>query len=164
MHHKYFVFAEGLKLGVPLWILFWHDWDKLLPDEFIPYARCFYKPDGTGQYLESTAFARAWMLHQHRNNHHWQYWLLTLDSGETKALHMPEVYRLEMMADWHGAGRAYKKPEDGAWTPQDTVDWYEKGKATKQLHPMTRMWVEADLIEYADFAAKEKTHETITGS
>lgn len=75
LRHKWFVFQECLKLGVPLWIAILHDWDKFLPDEFIPYAKTFYKPDGSKQYIESMDFAHAWMLHQHRNKHHWQYWL-----------------------------------------------------------------------------------------
>lgn len=73
--HKFFVFLECLKLGVPIWIALLHDWDKFLPDEWLPYARTFYKPDGSRQYVESVEFAHAWMLHQHRNKHHWQYWL-----------------------------------------------------------------------------------------
>lgn len=75
LKHKWFVFVAGLKLGVPVWMLILHDWDKFLPDEWFPYARTFYKPDGTKQYVESVEFAHAWMLHQHRNKHHWQYWL-----------------------------------------------------------------------------------------
>jgi hypothetical protein len=164
LRHKYFVLLEGLKLGVPLWILICHDWDKFLPDEFVPYARCFYKPDGTKQYVESPAFNEAWLLHQNRNKHHWQYWLLTLDSGETIALMMPKVYRLEMIADWHGAGRAYKKSEDGAWTPMDTVDWWEKTKATKQIHPITRILIEAELADYVFYIAGGKYHATTTDS
>lgn len=76
LRHKWFVFKACLQLGVPLWIAILHDWDKFLPDEWFPYARTFYAPDGTKQYQESVDFARAWMKHQHRNKHHWQYWLL----------------------------------------------------------------------------------------
>lgn len=74
LRHKWFVFKACLQLGVPLWIAILHDWDKFLPDEWLPYARTFYAPDGTKQYVESVDFARAWMKHQHRNKHHWQYW------------------------------------------------------------------------------------------
>lgn len=73
--HKWFVFLACLQMGVPLWSAILHDWDKFLPDEWLPYARTFYKPNGEKQYVESVDFARAWMKHQHRNKHHWQYWL-----------------------------------------------------------------------------------------
>ncbi len=155
LHHKRCVLIEGLRMGcVPLWMLILHDWDKFLPDEFIPYAKCFYKPDGTKQYMESDAFDEAWLKHQNRNKHHYQYWLLTLDRGETKALMMPLVYMREMIADWHGAGKAYKKPEDGPWTPQDTMDWWNKTKDTKIIHPTTRILIEAELADYIYYTAK----------
>lgn len=75
IRHKWFVFLACLQFGVPLWTALLHDWDKFLPDEWLPYARTFYKPDGSKQYIESVEFAQAWMLHQHRNKHHWQYWV-----------------------------------------------------------------------------------------
>lgn len=75
MRHKLFVFRAGRKLHVPLFTLVFHDWDKFLPDEWFPYARTFYKPNGEKQYDAGYEFAHAWMLHQHRNKHHWQYWL-----------------------------------------------------------------------------------------
>ncbi len=81
LRHKWFVFVNCIKLGVPIWIAIAHDWDKFLPDEWLPYARCFYATDGSKQYVESVDFAHAWMLHQHRNKHHWQYWLwIQMDS------------------------------------------------------------------------------------
>lgn len=90
LRHKWFVFQACLKLGVPLLIAIFHDWDKFLPDEWFPYVHTFYAPNGSKQYKESTAFAYAWMLHQHRNKHHWQYWLkLHIPTPETDAM-LPE--------------------------------------------------------------------------
>lgn len=167
LRHKWFVFWECLKLGVPLWIAIFHDWDKFLPDEFLPYARTFYALDGTKQYVESVDFARAWMKHQHRNKHHWQYWLnagktplsrtniLVWDRGTSSIViedgvfdwdthgvisvrePMPDVYRREMLADWRGAGLANGN--------SDTRGWYLANKDKLKLHPETRVWVEAQL-------------------
>ncbi len=134
LRHKWFVFVACIKLDVPLWIAIFHDWDKFLPDEWFPYARTFYKPDGSKQYVESEAFTFAWNAHQKRNKHHWQYWMITWDRGETETLPMPKVYCLEMLADWIGAGRAMGKP--------DTKAWYIDNKEKLKLHPMTRAWVE----------------------
>jgi hypothetical protein len=75
LRHKWYVFLACLQFRVPLWSAVLHDWDKFLPDEWLPYARTFYKLDGTSQYVESIDFAQAWMKHQHRNKHHWQYWV-----------------------------------------------------------------------------------------
>lgn len=80
--HKWFVFLECCKLGIP-WRGLVHDISKLRPSEFFPYADFFavqqprdktgyYKPTDTG----NAAFDFAWFLHQKRNAHHWQYWIL----------------------------------------------------------------------------------------
>lgn len=165
LRHKWYVFWACLELGVPIWIALLHDWDKFLPDEWVPYARTFYKPDGSKQYVESVEFARAWMLHQHRNKHHWQWWLnagrvalprtniMVWDRGNPSILigervwdwdgeisirePMPAVYRREMLADWIGAGKALGKP--------NTWEWYEDNKDKIKLHPETRAWIEQQL-------------------
>lgn len=149
MRHKKFVFQECLKLNIPIFIAIFHDWDKFLPDEFIPYAKTFNNEDGSpksirdksGYYaaalIKENAFDMAWLLHQKRNKHHWQWWILPLDDGGFKAMPMSELYRKEMLADWRGAGRAYGNP--------DTLAWYTKNKDNMQLHPQTRIWIEDQL-------------------
>lgn len=148
--HKWFVFLACFQMGVPIWSAILHDWDKFLPDEWLPYANYFYGikgkkrgADGTYQRTsdEDPAFDRAWLLHQKRNKHHWQWWILNEDSGKVKLFPMPDLARREMLADWMGAGRAYVPN----WTPLETGNWYEKNKDKMQLHPETRAWVEAQL-------------------
>lgn len=146
LRHKWFVLQAGRDLGVPLWQLLMHDWDKFLPDEWFPYANFFFDSQGnkinrrskTGYYKPTdtgdAAFDYAWLLHQKRNKHHWQWWVLPEDSGGVKLLPMPDVYRREMLADWRGAGRAQGTP--------DTLAWYIANKEKMQLHPETRAWIE----------------------
>lgn len=151
LRHKWFVFLECSKVG-----LFWrgliHDWSKLRPSEFIPYARHFYgkrkrqgikrgrnesgyyKPYDTGD----TAFDFAWLLHQKRNRHHWQWWILPEDNGGTKIFPMSPTYRKELLCDWHGAGRAINGK-------RDSKTFYLKNKDNIQLNPETRQWVEQQL-------------------
>jgi len=117
-----------------------HDISKFLPSEWFPYARCFYAPDGSKQYKEGINFALAWNYHQKRNRHHWQYWLITWDRGISEPLPMPEIYVWEMIADWMGAGRAIT----GKW---ETIEWYKKNKDIIQIHPETRLLVEAILLK-----------------
>lgn len=136
LRHKWFVFLACLKMRVPIWQAVIHDWDKFLPDEWFPYVHTFYKPDGSKQYIESHAFAAAWNLHQKRNKHHWQFWLLTWDRGETVPLEMPEIPVREMIADWIGAGRAIA----GTTDPKP---WYQKNCDKIRLHPTTRRLVES---------------------
>lgn len=143
LRHKFYVFQECLKLGVPLWIAIVHDWDKFLPDEWFPYVNFFHgknakaKRDKTGYYKPTdtgdTAFEWSWFLHARRNKHHWQWWVFPTE-GDNKVLPIPDVYRREMLADWRGAGRAQGTP--------DTRVWYEANKHKMQLHPETRAWIE----------------------
>lgn len=150
MRHKWFVFWAAVELRVPLWIALAHDWDKFLPDEWFPYARCFYAPDGSKQYQESVAFARAWMLHQHRNKHHWQWWLevnipshncsmplhktnyLVWDRGEAQRI----VLRNSGPTEWHELIEPYPS-DDFVPTPMSDLarremlaDWIGAGKAS----------------------------------
>lgn len=138
MRHKHFVAIAGLKLGVNPLRLLVHDWHKFLPSEWGPYVRAFYAPDGSRQYLESDDFKNAWRLHQHRGSHHWQFWLVTMDRGETIPLEMPYPCFMEMIADWYGAGRAIS----GKW---GAPEWYEKNRERIMLAPNTRHYVESIL-------------------
>lgn len=139
LRHKWYVFVECCALGIP-WLGLIHDASKFLPSEFIPYTRYFYGNEADKQIVEPL-FDVAWLHHQHRNKHHWQRWLLTMDSArgsdKLSALPMPERYQREMLADWRGAGRAYGNA--------DTAGWYRENRGQMMLHPDTRAWIEAHL-------------------
>lgn len=131
-----------------------HDMSKFRPSEFIPYARYFYgrwyawnnlsgdikNHIATRDIKEHVdeAFNEAWLKHQHRNKHHWQYWVLKEDSGALIAMNMPDNYQKEMIADWIGAGKAINGTND-------VKDWYYKNRSNMILHPATRFWVEQHL-------------------
>ena len=138
LRHKYFVFIECWKLGIP-WLGLIHDLSKFTPSEWAGYTRYFYGEHKTAEI--ETDFDVAWLHHQHRNKHHWQRWLLTLDSersdGKLFAVPMPDRYRREMLADWNGAGQAYGNP--------NTAEWYLQNRDQMQLHPETRAWIESQL-------------------
>ena len=133
--------------------LYWqgliHDLSKWRPSEFFPYARFFYGPKPpkrniTGYYKPTDtgndAFDYAWLLHQKRNPHHWQFWILPEDEGGVKVLSMPPCYRLEMLCDWYGASMAQGYSGKSA-------TWYTANKHKMQLHPETREWVEANVSD-----------------
>lgn len=85
-----------------------HDKSKWMPDEYNAYADHFYRGAGT-----RAEFDKAWLLHIHRNPHHWQYWVLREDAGSTKVLDMPLVYIVEMICDWHSF--SMKNPKSTAF-------------------------------------------------
>ena len=156
VRHKWWVFVAGMKLrryGLA-WRLFIHDWSKFLPDEWIPYASFFYGdyyPWETAKHIGldweysqegvSSAFDLAWLIHQRRNKHHWQFWVLLQDDGDLKLIDMPDTYAWEMVCDWMGAGRAIT----GKW---EVKLWYEQNKTTMKLSHRTRMVVEDILAKH----------------
>lgn len=81
--HRWYVFQEARKLGIPFLGLI-HDWSKYLPSEFIPYARYFNGGYARGEQPEDVklAFDFAWLHHQRWNKHHWQSYLLHNDVAE----------------------------------------------------------------------------------
>lgn len=145
--HKYYVFLSCKKLGVPIFIAIWHDMDKFLPKEFIPYARVFFDKNGKPNKIYSdkssydpnnikpvSEFSFAWLLHQ-RNKHHWEAWVSIGDCGNLKPLPIPEIYLREMVADWMGAGMAY----DGKSNPNG---WYFKNKYSIVMEKNSRILLE----------------------
>lgn len=188
IRHKWFVFLACCHRRM-YWLGIIHDWSKLLPSEFFPYAKHFYgkgkrnccgckhiwgsqcgiNGSGIGQgeqasdckdYIKKEArdqtgyykptdtgdpdFDFAWLLHQKRNRHHWQWWILPEDEGGVKILQMQGRYVAEMLCDWLGASRAQRS---GSSVP----DWYSANGRKMQLHTITR-----DVIEYALGAMRRK--------
>lgn len=78
--HKYYVFIECCKLGIP-WLGIIHDLSKFLPCEFFAYARYFHGSNPRSA-ENKPAFDVAWLHHQKSNKHHWQYWILQYDNAE----------------------------------------------------------------------------------
>jgi hypothetical protein len=162
LRHKWFVSIECFKRGI-IWRGLLHDLSKFRPSEFIPYAKYFYGPKGenlqaqrrdkTGYYKPTDtgdeAFDWAWLLHQKRNKHHWQYWILPTDNEGVKILPIDYEYIVEMVNDWVGAGKAqgYFSPKDQPM--QETIKWYDKNKDKMQLHPESRKQIEQLIKEWS---------------
>lgn len=151
--HKYYVTVECFKRGL-YWRGIVHDMSKLLPSEFIPYAKYFYgvypslndihgdaRNSYSGEFKETVknSFDKAWLLHQKRNPHHWQYWILQNDSDGIAKLEMPYNYLLEMFCDWIGAGKAINGK-------RDVVGWWGNNKDKILLAENTRKRIE-ELID-----------------
>lgn len=124
LKHKYYVFREGRKLGLPIVQLLMHDYSKFFPDEWMASVDFNSGGKGSQEMLKK---------HYKRNRHHPQYWV---KNGQAKP--MPKHYRLEMIADW--AAMDILKNEQSS-------DWYYREGYKLPFHPETRAWVEAYLAE-----------------
>lgn len=152
--HKWLVSVECFKHGI-WWRGLTHDLSKFRPSEFRSYARHFYGDgtgiktgrDSSGYYspgvTEDEAFNFSWLLHQKRNDHHWQWWWLKRDDGGERSFRMSRPAMLEMVCDWVGAGIAIsgtRSPKDDPY--RETRKWYRKSKGKLLLHEDTREEVE----------------------
>lgn len=160
--HKYYVLIECWKRGLILQGIT-HDLSKFRPSEFFPYANFFYgKPFPSDNWhgdirnhirYQSTeagykeAFDYAWLLHQKRNPHHWQYWLLQKDDGDLIQIRIPQKYLLEMLCDWIGAGKAqgYHSPKNDPY--KEVTAWYQKNQHNIRLSLQNRCAIE-NIIYY----------------
>lgn len=128
---------------------FAHDQSKSEPDEYEAYDAYFY--GGNRSYAVVQEYQKAWLLHIHRNPHHWQHWILINDDpneGEI-VLEMPMNYILEMICDWWAF----------SWAKGDLTEifkWYDEHKAYMRLHTNTRKQVENILDKIAEKLAEEK--------
>jgi hypothetical protein len=140
--HKWYVFVVGRKLKVSYWRLLKHDLSKFSPVEFGRYARQFY---GKGD----DNFSLAWVHHQNRNDHHWEYWISRSKHNNGRingALPMPEMAIREMVADWLAAGKVYS----GEWPDLHNFTWFRQNAPNMNMNILT--WIK--LQEVLDEAAR----------
>jgi len=158
IRHKWYVGLECWREGL-YWRALTHDLSKFYPSEWFPYMNYFYGKvgddiskgrDETGYYKPTDtgdkAFDWAWFLHQKRNSHHWQYYVLPEDEGGLKILEMSKKDRLEMVCDWVGAGKAQGNFSKGGDRFSETKKWYAKNKDKMRLHPNTIKWIESKIL------------------
>lgn len=141
LKHKWYVFLECMKLGVPIWGALIHDWQKFAPAEWGPYRQNFFVDwgdVGKSKWVKKR-YELAWFHHLHYGPHHWEYWVQednkNVDYLSVEILEMPDRYRREMLADWNGAGLAINGVNN-------TKEFYERRKDSIVLHERTREWAE----------------------
>lgn len=108
-----------------------------------PYDAYFY--GGNRSYQVVRDYEYAWLLHIHRNPHHWQYYILHHDDPEEEEtmLDMPYEYILEMICDWWSF----------SWSKENLYEifnWYAEHKDYMKLSDKTRKTVEDILGKMRD--------------
>ena len=133
-----------------------HDRSKWGVPEYNDYDAYFY--GGNRSYQVVMNFNYAWLHHQHKNPHHWQYWVLINDDQAegTMPLPMPMRYIYEMIADWWTFSW-----KDGNLF--EIFDWYELNKSYILLHRATRIVVENLLKRMKDKLEFDAAIEYIDG-
>lgn len=117
--HKIAVYESGMELNeklqktAPSFInsdafkkrLITHDLSKFSASETYGYMNYNFGKDNNA--TQKMDFKMAWHHHKHHNSHHPEYWFEVHKSGTVKALPMPKIDVVEMVADWLGAGKSY---------------------------------------------------------
>jgi len=129
LDHKLNVLIECWKEGLYLQGIT-HDLSKFSPKEFFPYARKYFSGSAPTA-ADELEWKYAWLHHQRRNKHHWEYWVLNPNTGE--AVPMPRKFMLEMVCDWRSFSR-----RRGRKVKDTTLDLTDK----IVVHPDTRRELE----------------------
>lgn len=133
-----------------------HDHSKTEPDEYEAYDAYFYGGNRSFDVVKN--FNRAWLLHIHRNPHHWQHWVLINDEpneGEI-VIQMPINYIIEMICDWWAF----------SWSKGDLTEifsWYEERKDYIKMHKNTRKTVEDIFAKIKEALNNDLSHHGIKG-
>lgn len=138
--HRHAVIRNCMRAGIGFQGLF-HDLSKYSPSEFIVGARHY---QGTRSPNESEreeyGFSYAWMHHQGRNKHHFEYWKdYDPVTKIYKPVKMPVRYVKEMFCDRVAASKIYLGDK---YTDRAPLDYFMGRKATRLIHPET-----SDLLE-----------------
>lgn len=130
---------------------FAHDQSKDESDEYNAYDAYFYGNNRSFKVVQD--YQRAWLLHIHRNPHHWQHWVLINDDpkeGEI-VLEMPYDYIIEMICDWWAFSWAQEKLDE-------IFNWYNEHSKYMKLAPDTRKTVE-NILDKIKVKLNENTEE-----
>ena len=156
--HRHKVIYHCMKAGI-FWQGLRHDLSKYSPSEFIPGAKYF---TGTKSPNESErrdiGYSKAWMHHQGRNKHHFEYWR---DYNHEKRIimpvKMPYRYVAEMFCDRVAASKIYQGDN---YTINHPLEYYSRAKTTRFIHPETAAFLESLLVMLSE-EGEDKTFRYI---
>lgn len=151
--HRHRVISHCMKAGI-LWQGLRHDLSKYMPCEFISGAKYFL---GTRSPNEEErhryGYSKAWMHHQGRNKHHFEYWKdYNPETHLIEPVKMPYKYVAEMFCDRVAASKIYQGKK---YTSEQPLEYFMKSKKTRVIHKDTSDELEMLLTMLAEKGEKE---------
>ena len=133
--HRHAVIRHCAKSGI-LWQGLMHDMSKYSPTEFKQGMKYYTgtKSPNEGERAEY-GYSLAWMHHQGRNRHHFEYW--TDYNPQTKLVSpvkMPARFLAEMFCDRVAASKIYQGKNYSSHHP---LEYFNRGNAKNVMHPET---------------------------
>lgn len=145
-NHKRYVFEACRKAGIPMRGLR-HDLSKFSPTEFFESVKYF---SGDRSPIDNckdiNGYSLAWFHHRGRNKHHWEYWVDNFEKG-MNPVQMPFEYALEMLCDFIGAGKAYKKDK---FTYDSEWEWWLWKRERVVMHPVVWHFINFCLKDFKE--------------
>lgn len=151
--HRHKVIINCFKAGIGFQGLF-HDLSKYTPAEFLVGAKYYlgYKSPNDAERCEK-GYSSAWMHHQGRNRHHFEYWHdYDINTKMPAPVKMPLKYVKEMFCDRVAASKIYM---GGKYDDSKPLDYYMHSKAKNIAHPETAAFLENLLIMLSEKGEKE---------
>lgn len=150
--HRHQVIRHCAKCGI-LWQGLRHDLSKYTPTEFFQGAKYFIgsRSPNEGE-RAAKGFSAAWMHHQGRNKHHFEYWKdYTPETRRLLPVKMPYRYVVEMFCDRIAASKIYQGSQ---YADSHPLEYFMRSKATRAIHPETSDELEFLLYELANHGEK----------
>ena len=95
----------------------------------------------------------AWLHHQGRNRHHFEYWFdYNARTHQRAPIKMPFIFVLEMFCDRVAASKIYQGKN---YTDRHPLDYFLRAKATRVIHPETSDLLESWLVMLHEKGEKE---------
>ena len=152
--HRHIVIVHCLKAGI-FWQGLFHDLSKYSPVEFFAGARNYLGDMSPNEKeRELYGFSRAWLHHQGRNKHHFEYWVdYNLELNRKEPVQMPTKYLIEMFCDRVAASKIYFGEDYDVAKP---YEYFDKGRKRRWMHKETSKQLEELLLMLRD-KGEEKT-------
>lgn len=150
--HRHQVIVHCYKAGI-FWQGLKHDLSKYTPTEFIPGVRYYTgkKSPNEGE-REEKGYSLAWLHHKGRNKHHFEYWSdYNMVSKKVEPVEMPYRYLVEMFCDRVAASKIYNGK---AYRQSDPLEYFERGRARRNVHEKTSDQLEELLVMLAEKGEK----------
>ena len=151
--HRHQVIKHCFKAGIGFQGLF-HDLSKYTFEEFRIGAIYYmgYKSPNDVERMEK-GFSSAWMHHQGRNKHHFEYWHdYDVNTRLMAPVKMPLKYVKEMFCDRVAASKIYKGEE---YSKSHPIEYFRGGKAKEMAHPETMELLESLLVMLSEKGEEE---------
>lgn len=142
--YKAGIFRQGLK----------HDLSKYSPAEFIPGVKYYTgkRSPNEGE-REEYGYSPAWLHHKGRNRHHFEYWAdYNTQSHRVEPVEMPYRFLVEMFCDRVAASKIYNGKN---YKQTDALDYFNRRKAERNIHPKTSEELEKLLVMLAEKGENE---------